>query len=78
MPVRLQDGSAAKQGQVGSLCGESGMISFETDTAETARKVLSGVRIILYAESLGEWNRLLHTRYCRHMLTFLKMRGKPE
>lgn len=33
--------------------GESGMISFETDTAETARKVLSGVRIILYAESLG-------------------------
>jgi len=33
--------------------GLSGMISFETDTAETAVKILENVRIIKYAESLG-------------------------
>jgi cystathionine beta-lyase/cystathionine gamma-synthase len=29
------------------------MISFETDTEETARRVLSKVKLIQYAESLG-------------------------
>lgn len=33
--------------------GFGGMISFRTDTAETARGVLSRVRLIAYAESLG-------------------------
>jgi cystathionine gamma-synthase len=34
-------------------CGQSGMISFKTDSAETARGILGGVRVICYAESLG-------------------------
>ncbi len=33
--------------------GFGGMISFEVDTVETARKLLSDVRMILFAESLG-------------------------
>lgn len=33
--------------------GFGGMISFRTDTAQTARDVLSRVRLISYAESLG-------------------------
>ena len=33
--------------------GKGGMISFEVDRAETARNVLSSVKTILYAESLG-------------------------
>jgi cystathionine gamma-synthase len=33
--------------------GESGMISFKTDAAETARGILERVKIIRYAESLG-------------------------
>ncbi len=33
--------------------GFGAMISFETDTAETARRLLEGVRVIQYAESLG-------------------------
>lgn len=33
--------------------GQGGMISFELESAETARRILSGVKTILYAESLG-------------------------
>ncbi|NLM20784.1 MAG: PLP-dependent transferase [Peptococcaceae bacterium] len=33
--------------------GFGGMISFTVDSAETARRILSGVRTIFYAESLG-------------------------
>lgn len=33
--------------------GTGSMISFQTDTAETARKILERVRLISYAESLG-------------------------
>jgi cystathionine gamma-synthase len=33
--------------------GKGGMISFEVDAAETATRILSGVKTILYAESLG-------------------------
>lgn len=33
--------------------GFSGMVSFEVDTVETAQKVLSDVKMILFAESLG-------------------------
>jgi cystathionine gamma-synthase len=34
-------------------CGRSGMISFRTGDAETAREILGGVRVIRDAESLG-------------------------
>jgi len=33
--------------------GFGGMISFEVDSEETVKKVLGGVRLISYAESLG-------------------------
>jgi cystathionine gamma-synthase len=34
-------------------CGKSGMISFQTDSEETAHRILRNVRTIFYAESLG-------------------------
>jgi cystathionine gamma-synthase len=34
-------------------CGKSGMISFQTDSEETAHRILGHVRTIFYAESLG-------------------------
>jgi cystathionine gamma-synthase len=34
-------------------CGQSGMISFQTDCVETAHRVLGNVKTIQYAESLG-------------------------
>jgi cystathionine gamma-synthase len=34
-------------------CGQSGMISFKTADSETAHRILAGVKIIRYAESLG-------------------------
>ena len=39
--------------------GNSGIISFEVDSAETARKVLGAVRLIFFAESLGGTETLL-------------------
>jgi cystathionine beta-lyase/cystathionine gamma-synthase len=39
--------------------GFGAMISFETDTVETAHKILSNVKIISYAESLGCVNSLI-------------------
>mgnify|MGYP000355676061 FL=1 len=33
--------------------GFGGMISFHTDTAETAKRILERVKVISYAESLG-------------------------
>lgn len=45
----------AKQPQVQTVLypGQSGMISFKTDAAATARLILERVRLIKYAESLG-------------------------
>lgn len=34
-------------------CGQSGMIAFQTDCAETAHKILRNVKTVRYAESLG-------------------------
>ncbi|MDR0424368.1 MAG: aminotransferase class I/II-fold pyridoxal phosphate-dependent enzyme [Clostridiales Family XIII bacterium] len=44
-----------KQPQVADVmyCGQSGMISFKTDNAETAHTILANVKVIRYAESLG-------------------------
>jgi cystathionine gamma-synthase len=39
--------------------GFGGMISFELDSAETAKKLLSNVRMILFAESLGGTETLI-------------------
>ena len=39
--------------------GFGGMLSFETDTVETAHKILTNVKIITYAESLGCINSLI-------------------
>ena len=39
--------------------GFGAMLSFETDTVETAHKILSNVKIITYAESLGCVNSLI-------------------
>ena len=33
--------------------GTGGMLSFRVDSAETARRVLTGVKVITFAESLG-------------------------
>ncbi|MDR1532383.1 MAG: PLP-dependent aspartate aminotransferase family protein [Clostridiales bacterium] len=37
----------------GQTSGFGGMISFETDSEETARRILQNVKIIMFAESLG-------------------------
>ena len=45
--------------------GAGSMISFRTDTEETARKVLERVKLISYAESLGGVESLITYPMCR-------------
>lgn len=49
--------------------GFSGMISFELDSFESAKKMLSDVKMVLFAESLGGVETLLHIHL--HRLTSL-------
>ncbi|MBP1736204.1 MAG: cystathionine synthase [Oscillospiraceae bacterium] len=46
-------GSAGYQTSLAQTSGFGGMISFETDTEETAHAILERVKLILFAESLG-------------------------
>ncbi|MGN0762930.1 MAG: PLP-dependent transferase, partial [Aristaeellaceae bacterium] len=39
--------------------GSGGMLSFRVDSAETARRVLTGVKVITFAESLGGTESLI-------------------
>ena len=39
--------------------GTGGMLSFRVDSAETARRVLTGVKVITFAESLGGTESLI-------------------
>lgn len=50
--------------------GFGGMISFAVDSAETARQILEGVKLIKFAESLGGTESLI-TYPARHIPTLL-------